>query len=392
MQIGKSLKKNRILVVQSIGQFSGSLKSLEQYVKLMKNNFEFIFLTPKGIASKRLIKYGKVEQVVGLSKFDNSQIGFYRGLRYFLLIREILLIIPTLYAIYKIKKKYKTIKLIHFNEITLLPTVFFFRFFYKVPFIIHCRTLFNNNNFFAKFINKFLKKNVSKIIAIDNDVKISLDKSLPIIIIRNIITLPKIIRKITSTKKNLNIGYIGSFLKYKGLSNLISVHNNLRSEGFKVNLIIAGNYIINENPILKFLGFTNNIDKSLIDNSKHILNLGHQDNLVNFYSKIDVLCFPSYLNALGRQVFEAGFFKIPSIVCINKNYSDSFVNKKTGLSFKHPGSLSHLKKLIFYFYDNKKEIKKMGLNAQKLIMKNFDSKKNLSKMNTLYLNLIKISF
>ena len=89
------MKKNKILVVQSIGQFSGSLKSLEQYVSLMNNNFEFIFLTPRGIAHERLKKFGKVVDVIGLSKFDNSQLGSYKGLRYLLLIREILLIIPT---------------------------------------------------------------------------------------------------------------------------------------------------------------------------------------------------------------------------------------------------------------------------------------------------------
>ena len=386
------MKKNKILVVQSIGQFSGSLKSLEQYVSLMNNNFEFIFLTPRGIAHERLKKFGKVVDVIGLSKFDNSQLGSYKGLRYLLLIREILLIIPTLYGIYKIKKKYSDIKLVHFNEITLLPTLYFFNFFFEVPFILHCRILFNNKNFFSKFINNFLKNNVSKIIAIDNDVKASLDKSLSVIVIRNIITSYKKNKKKFINKNMLNIGYIGSFLKYKGLHDLINVHNNLRAEGFKINLIIAGNYVVDENPLLKLLGLTNNIDKSLIKKSKYILNLGHQDNLTNFYDKIDVLCFPSYLNALGRQIFEAGFFSIPSIVCINKNYSDSFINKNTGLSFKCPGSLNQLKKLICYFYFNKKEVKKMGTNANRLIVKNFDMKKNLLKMNNLYSYLINSKF
>jgi len=389
---GKFLNRNKVLIVQSIGQFSGSLKSLEQYIKLMNKKFEFIFLTPKGLAEKRLRKYGEVINVIGLSKFDNSQLGSYRGLRCFLLIREIFLLIPTFYVIYKIKKQHKTIKLIHLNEITLLPTLFIFRLFFKLPIIMHCRILFNNNNFFSNFINKFLKKNVSKIIAIDTDVKDSLDKCLPIKIIRNIIKLPELTKKKIIKKKTLNIGYIGSFLKYKGLHDLISVHNSLIAEGFKINLILAGNYIVNENIILKIFGLSNNIDRSLIKNSKHTVNLGHQDNLINFYNKIDILCFPSYLNALGRQVFEAGFFRIPSIVCINKDKSDCFINQKTGLSFKYPGSLAQLKKLISYFYHNKGEIKKMGLRANKLIVKNYDIKINLSKMNNLYSSLINTRF
>ncbi len=382
------MKKSSILIVQPVGQFAGSLKSLEEYVKLLRNKYNFIFITPSGIAKKRLKKYGKVIEVIGLSKFDNSQFGSYKGLRYLLLIREVFLIIPTFFAIFKVKKYYKNIKLIHFNEITLIPTIFLFKFFFKVPFILHCRTLYNNYNLFSKTINNFLSKNISTIVAIDNEIKSSLNKGLPVIVIRNIINLKGKNKKNYTTSEYLNIGFLGSFLKFKGLEDLIKVCNNLSSRGIKIKLILAGSYITNQNFLFKLFGLTNNIDKDLIVNSKNVLNLGHLNELSFFYNKIDILCFPSYLNALGRQVFEAGFFNKPSIVCLNKKYSDSFINKKTGLSFKNPGSLKQLEKLILFFYFNKKEINKMGMNAKKLIQKNFDLKKNLSKMDNLYNKLI----
>ena len=82
------MKKNNILFVHPIKEFSGSLRSLEQYLDLLKSRYKFYFLVPKGEASKRLNKYGKVISVIGLSKFDNSQLGYYRGLRWFLIIRE----------------------------------------------------------------------------------------------------------------------------------------------------------------------------------------------------------------------------------------------------------------------------------------------------------------
>lgn len=76
------MKKHNILFVHPIKEFSGSLKSMEEYLKLLKKNYNFYFLVPTGVASQRLKKYGKVINVYGLSKFDNSQLGYYRNLRW----------------------------------------------------------------------------------------------------------------------------------------------------------------------------------------------------------------------------------------------------------------------------------------------------------------------
>ena len=99
------MKKNNILYVHPIKEFSGALKSIEEYLKLLKKDYNFYFLVPRGVASHRLKKYGKVISVYGLSKFDNSQIGYYKNLRWLLVIREIFLFFPTIYSIFLIKKK-----------------------------------------------------------------------------------------------------------------------------------------------------------------------------------------------------------------------------------------------------------------------------------------------
>ena len=185
----------------------------------------------------------------------------------------------------------------------------------------------------------------------------------------------------------MNFGYIGSYLKYKGLEDLIFVFKKIQREKFKIKLYLAGNFI-KDSWYGKIFNITNNIDKNLIK-FKNIINLGHINNIDYFYNKIDVLCFPSYLNALGRQVFEAGHYKIPSIVCLKRNISDSFVNKKTGLSYKNPGSLNDLEKIIKYYCRNKKQIIKMGNNAYKIVKQNFDIKKNMEELNKIYFQCTK---
>ena len=176
-------------------------------------------------------------------------------------------------------------------------------------------------------------------------------------------------------------------MKYKGLEDLISVYNKISKNKRKIRLYLAGNFIPDK-WYGKIFNFTNNIDRKLI-NSKNIINLGHLDNIQNFYERIDIICFPSYLNALGRPVFEAGLYNIPSIVCLKKEYADSFINKKTGLSFKKPGDLKKLQNIINYFYLKKKQIQMMGKNANKLIKKNHSVQINLNKLKNIYSESIK---
>ena len=236
-------------------------------------------------------------------------------------------------------------------------------------------------------MNPASRKNISKVIAIDNDVKNSLPKKLDVTVIRNVFN-KKNIKKKKSSSKILNIGYVGTFLKYKGVEDLIIAFNNLRLKNYKIKLYLAGRLIRKKNFLLNLLGFSNDIDDNLLNSSKNIINLGYIDNLDNFYKKIDVLCFPSYLNALGRQIFEAGLYKLPSIVCMKKNSSDSFIKNKTGISFKNPGSINELENLIKSFYNNRSMMKFMGGEAYKLISKNFSKNKNVKKLNLIYEELI----
>jgi glycosyltransferase involved in cell wall biosynthesis len=247
--------------------------------------------------------------------------------------------------------------------------------------------LFKNNNFFGKKIINYLKQNITNIIAIDNDVKKSLTKKLNVSVIRNILNkVPKKYFKKKENNKYINIGYLGSFLKYKGIEDLIYVLEKLVIQKYNIRLYLAGNFIKN-NFLFNLFNLSNNINKNLLK-SKNIIFLGHLNELEKFYSKIDIMCFPSYLNALGRQVIEAGFYKIPSIVCLKKNYSDSFVNKRTGLSLKKGGDTKNLEKIIQYFYFNRKQIVRMGKNAQKLVSKNFNVKKNFKKLDKIYINCL----
>ena len=99
--------------------------------------------------------------------------------------------------------------------------------------------------------------------------------------------------------------------------------------------------------------------------------------LKKFYSSIDVILFPGYMNAVGRPVIEASFLKKPSIIALNK-YNRDTAMKNNCLIFK-PGDLKSFEKQILYFIDNKHKIKSLGISAFKNAKNKFDIVKNSKK-------------
>ena len=103
-------------------------------------------------------------------------------------------------------------------------------------------------------------------------------------------------------------------------------------------------------------------------------------NLKRFYSKIDIMLFPGYMNAVGRPVIEASLLKKPSIIALNSYNNDTA--KNNCLIFR-PGDLFLLEQKILYLVKNKSIIKKMGISAFKNAKKKFDINKNSKKFSKL---------
>lgn len=388
-------KKYKILFIQPIGVFSGSLKSSEEYIKNLYKKFSFIFFTPRGYASKILSNYGRVFNTLGICKFDNTENSHYRGIRWLLIVREIIYFTFTILNLIWIKLCIKQVDLIHLNEITGLPTAILAKYLFKKPLIVHVRSLNNNkkNSKFSKLYFKIVEKFADKILAIDNDVLGTINIKKKSTILRNIFNLEKKInlRKNVRKTQKLRIGYIGTFLKYKGVEVLINATDKLFKKGYKIELVLAGatierNFFLKK--IYQVLNIDSNIDKNLLK-KKFIVNLGFTQDIKNFYQKIDILCFPSSLNSTGRQIFEAGMFSKPVIVCLKKKKHDGMIDKYNGLIYDDFFSIKKLQKKILFFYDNRKLIKKMGRNGKKLAFKRNLINNNINRLIKIYITIVK---
>ena len=115
---------------------------------------------------------------------------------------------------------------------------------FRKPLVVHVRSLNyrNNKSLKSNLHFKILKKFADKILAIDQDVLKTVNIKNKTIILRNILDL-KVKNKKKKFTKELRIGYIGSYLKYKGIENLIKAAEELILKGYKIKLIFAGKFL-----------------------------------------------------------------------------------------------------------------------------------------------------
>ena len=166
-------------------------------------------------------------------------------------------------------------------------------------------------------------------------------------------------RKFHISKNDFIFLYLGRINKDKGVIDLIEAFKGLQ-ESYKMFLILAGpmedNYIkeqINKNNKIYYIGKTLSPEK--------------------WYSMADILCLPSYREGFGSVVIEAGSCNLPSLGSNIYGISDSIVQNQTGILHK-VGNIIDIKKKMLFAINNKKLLKKYGLNARKRVERKFEER------------------
>jgi glycosyltransferase involved in cell wall biosynthesis len=402
-------KPLRVLYINHYGIFGGAQRSiLELVFGFPRGSLEAQFISPEGTVTPFFKKSGlPYYSLPGITKFDHTRLGYYRGLRWLILLRELVYLFPTLYVFWRFRKKVREFDIVHINEITCILPLILAKKVFRKPIILHARAVFNNdpNKWRTRMLTRIFQKYPSRIIAIDQTIAASIPVKDKLSIVHNSFSFESLFNtganKFAETlskipKRRINIGYIGAIHRNKGVFDLLVAMKMCRDNGLDVSLIIAGNGNSGRRILrsfLKVLGISQDMNFELMDYidrnelENHIHPLGFSTNTSSFYQYIDVVCFPTHYNSVGRPVFEAAFFKKPSIVAIENPYPDTLVDGKTGLRVdeKNPGSIfAAIKK----FYDDPKLLTEMGEEAQKLAVQNFDLAKNVSKVQEIYSSVL----
>lgn len=389
----------RILYMHPAAAFGGASKSLiELFACLRQQGVTGTVLTPRGPVCKAFTDAGMdVRPVRGLSQFDNTRYGYYRRLRWIILLRELLLLPFSLAAIWRLR--HERFDLLHVNEITLLPLAMVAKWLLRIPMVVHIRSLQRSpgSGLRTRLINHWLGKHAGALIAIDHTVRKTLDSNLEVQIVHNGLGIDSPLVSIGGRSKAVvNVGFLGVLIALKGIYELIEAMRILKERGVEAHCLIAG-----ENArqlsglkawVLGKMGFARDVQADLermiaqYELQGRVSLLGFVGDVRTLYPQLDVLCFPSHLDAAGRPVFEAAFYSVPSVVAVEDPVPDAIIHEVTGLAIPRPDPVllaDALQRLI----ENQAFREQLGRQAYTWAQENFAISANASLMHGIYLRL-----
>lgn len=363
-------------------------------------------LTPRGSVVEAFELAGfKVIPTTGLSQFDNTKFSYYRNLRWIILLRELYYIPFVLIALWRIKKIGINFDLIHVNEITLLPVGIMAKLFLKLPVIFHIRSLQrkDEHSFRSKYVFKLLKKYADTVICIDQTVKKSIPDWIESHVVHNGINVgnTSLIKKEEILPRKLTVGMAGVFLRSKGVYEFVEAAKILlKDRCYDLEFVIAGQNARETKGVIgwvyKKFGFSEDVFsdiKKYIDENGlggHIRLTGLVKDIRQIYQNLDILCFPSYLNACGRPVFESAFYEVPSIVAIKDPLEDAIIHEVTGLIIDKPDP-QLLANAIEVLFKNPITCHRLGKEAKRWAEKFFKVEINAELTLQIYHSIIKTS-
>ena len=191
---------------------------------------------------------------------------------------------------------------------------------------------------------------------------------------------------------------VSNFQRYKGILEYIDAANIcINEKKLDIDFCIYGASYQDgssiKDLILNMLGFRESLEQIIKDKifryqliDKLTLQ-GYVFSPNEIYNNIDLLIFPSYLNAVGRPVFEAAFYRVPSIVAVKNAFSDTIVNNETGVCIdeKNPKAIAEA---IEALYSDNKFLLSLGEKSYDLANTLYSSEKNANTFYALYKDLV----
>jgi glycosyltransferase involved in cell wall biosynthesis len=399
-----------VLYIDGVGPWGGASRSLtEMLQEIPEKDVKKYFLMARGTVEDKYKALANDYLVSpAITRFDNSFYSFYRGVRWLVLLREIAALPFTIYYVFKAFYRWRgQIDLLHSNEIMEIFPLLLAKWLFKVPAILHVRSLQNDEKRWrSRLINYLLLKSVDQIIAIDENVKGTLPAFLKVEVIHNSFLVNQKGEKDFLFREKLSklptdslvVGYVGNLLLQKGIIELVEASRLLKECGHNVQFLIVGGETRGtkglKEKIIGILGLQQNVGDQVermitaydLDDCFHLV--GATFDIHAAYEVMDVIAFPSHLNAPGRPIFEAAFYGVPSIVAIRNPKSDTLEDTQTGFAINEKAH-GDLAEKIESFLKNPQLVKSMGLRAKELAQKNFVPATNAKLLLDIYRRLYK---
>jgi glycosyltransferase involved in cell wall biosynthesis len=393
-----------VLYVNHIGAFGGASRSLMEMIRAFPPRAVRPFLlSPKGRTTGLFRQIDvPVMEVAGICQFDNTRYGYYRGPRWLLLFRELLFSIGTLLSMWRACKRWP-IDVVHVNEITALLSIVFAKVALRKPIIVHVRSMQETSRVprRARAISWLVRKFAAQVIAIDLTVQRSLPIGIQSVVIHNGFSCPQndlaadssIDSSIAAPATPIRVAMVGNLQVMKGVFDFVEAARICNAGGLAAEFLIVGEETRDLRGlkawIAENLGLSRRVKADLqrkIDEyglEGYVKLVGFCADLETIYRRIDLLCFPSHLNAVGRPVFEAAFFSVPSLVAVEDPLPDTMINGVTGLCIK-PADPVGLASSISLLARDPSLRYRLGKGARDLAARYFDPVVNALEVLSIY--------
>jgi glycosyltransferase involved in cell wall biosynthesis len=394
----------RVLFIHHYGAFGGSSRSLLELIAgFPPGTVEAYVLTPPGTVSDILPAAGiRCLPCRGMSLFDNTRYGYYRGLRWLILLREIARIPSTVAAVRGVRRWFPDFDIIHVNEIVMLLGLVLASRWYGRPAVVHVRAVQRQAPGWAgRLVRGALTRHASALIAIDETVRRSLpcDLAVPVTVIHNGFTPAPPESPVRSAPRDgrLVVAMIGNLLRAKGCREFVEAAAICQRDGLAARFVFVGTGELSGrrrgSRMLRWLGIEQNIEQELRATvaRRELTDIvdfrPFTTDLTGVYRSVDIVCFPSHLDAPGRPIFEAAFFGVPAIAAISAPTPDTFVDGETGLKIA-AGSPEDIARAVRYLLEHPDTRERLGRNARQLAESQFDARRNALSVLEVYRRLI----
>tara|TARA_B100000927_G_scaffold291479_1_gene293890 strand:+ start:243 stop:1328 length:1086 start_codon:yes stop_codon:yes gene_type:complete len=167
--------------------------------------------------------------------------------------------------------------------------------------------------------------------------------------------------------ENINIGFCGRVARDKGFEEIISLIKNY-SDNSNINIYVKGKIELNDKD--------EDIFTELIKN-KEVYFEKWDENVANFYRRIDILFFPSKREGFGNVAAEAAACGIPTVAYNIPGIRDAIGNNISGLLFDENTNLDEEIDLII---NDKEKLEYLSNNCREYAKNNFDQIKVLKDL------------
>ena len=398
-----------VLYLHPISAFSGASRSLRELLGgLPESTVKPFVVLPRGRGAELLEMDGySTEQTAGITQYDCTRFGHYRGLRWLITLRELALLPATILACFRARRRWRDIDLIHANEITAVIAAVIMKSLFRKPLIIHVRSVqqITGIPLRRRLLEYLLRRYADAVVAIDVTVRESLPTDIHVDIVHNSYTphasakVPQAVADLRNRfhKDSLRVGMVGNLLAMKGVYDFLEAARLCVVSGANVDFVLVGS-----NPrklsgfsgtMLKWLGFSHDLEGYIARFTarngleERVHPLGFISDVQAIYESIDLLCFPSRLDAVGRPVIEAAWYGVPSLVAVERPRPDTLVDGETGLCIpsRDPEALAVL---IGRLCSRRDEVTRMGKAARILAETNFDARENGRSMLAVYQRVV----